>query len=663
MPTLQPALVKSPSSFTPVRNGHLQCKCACGGAAGPTGECEGCRKKKLQRKLTIGASNDPEEMEADRTADRVLAAPMHSEIKTAPHICLHAGQTSGQMETAPASVERVLASSGRPLDQALQDDMEQRFGYDFSRVRVHLGAAAEQSARDVNANAYTVRHNIVFGADRFAPATHEGRRLIAHELAHVVQQSGADGIRSGHSHEKSDLAPLSPILYASLQRTEADNQAQPKPDMMRIYSFGPTGAGRMAMHSGMTIFTPAAQVDVKGNELVRAGTIAEPVLFRFGRYFTLDERHRPYPPPVPSCSVKVMTEWMPDDGSASSKDQKEDSATWYYQPGEPLVTKLRTEYVFPNDRPGVLTLGYVFDNPDLSFLLLVHGVRFVDDPAAPRGATVLPEQMRGQGLGAVAPPEAKAADAPSKAADGAPEKKPEAKGTSLPPSPAAQTPPLTAVGQIKELTELIKKTSDAATKDTLIRKLRDLLSGLQPFIPAKNAKQIIDDAIRSFVKDKADEAIMAILKAIAGKSPTTMPDNRNQTGPDVPQKDLGENIFQGPKIPIKDAPAPPPRFSFQYRNGPQRSYEVGASIRFTLVPPDNFSALQGMKRLVIVAEADRNTPNPERFARIDLESASPKQIELQAPLKPGKYVIRIDIGLGFDYSNMQELEVRPHEGK
>jgi hypothetical protein len=70
--------------------------------------------------------------------------------------------------------------------------MEQRFGHDFSRVRVHTGAAAEQSARDVNAHAYTVGHDIVFAKDRFAPGTHKGRRLIAHELAHVAQNQSGD---------------------------------------------------------------------------------------------------------------------------------------------------------------------------------------------------------------------------------------------------------------------------------------------------------------------------------------------------------------------------------------------------------------------------------------------------------------------------------------
>jgi len=78
--------------------------------------------------------------------------------------------------------------------------MEQRFGHDFSRVRVHAGGAAEQSARDVNANAYTVGHNIVFGSGRFSPGTNEGRRLLAHELTHVVQQAGTESIINAQSN-------------------------------------------------------------------------------------------------------------------------------------------------------------------------------------------------------------------------------------------------------------------------------------------------------------------------------------------------------------------------------------------------------------------------------------------------------------------------------
>src|SRR6185436_3976786 len=81
-------------------------------------------------------------------------------------------------------------------------DMKWRFGHDFSRVRVHTDAAADRSARDLSAHAYTFGHDIVFGQGRFAPETREGRHLPAHELAHVVQQS-----RSFHPTARS-TAPL-----------------------------------------------------------------------------------------------------------------------------------------------------------------------------------------------------------------------------------------------------------------------------------------------------------------------------------------------------------------------------------------------------------------------------------------------------------------------
>ena len=156
------------------------------------------------RKLMIGASNDPLEQEADRVADQVLASPAHPAISAAPScIQSYSGEGSAVVATAPASVDRVLANSGSPLEPALRQDMGQRFCYDFSHVRVHLGGAAEQSAREVQAHAYTVGLNVVFGAGRFAPGTSEGRRLIAHELAHVVQQSGHT-LRSSGDDRKAD---------------------------------------------------------------------------------------------------------------------------------------------------------------------------------------------------------------------------------------------------------------------------------------------------------------------------------------------------------------------------------------------------------------------------------------------------------------------------
>ncbi len=134
----------------------LRRKCACGGSGGSGGECAECKKKKLQRRA---AGSGP--------------------------------------ETAPPIVNKVLRAPGQPLDAQTRAYFEPRFGHDFSKVRVHTDAEAAESAHAVNALAYTVGHQVVFESARFDPRSDTGQELIAHELAHVVQQSGQQNNRSG----------------------------------------------------------------------------------------------------------------------------------------------------------------------------------------------------------------------------------------------------------------------------------------------------------------------------------------------------------------------------------------------------------------------------------------------------------------------------------
>lgn len=150
------------------------------------------------------------EQEADRIADQVLAG---TGPKAPPHIQRVAGPAAAGTGVAPASVERVLAGPGQSLDHATQRDMGRRFGYDFSGVRVHTGGDAERSAHDVNAHAYTVGRNVVFGAGQFAPGTRAGRHLIAHELTHVLQQTGAAGVgEAGSIRELPHSAHASTVV-------------------------------------------------------------------------------------------------------------------------------------------------------------------------------------------------------------------------------------------------------------------------------------------------------------------------------------------------------------------------------------------------------------------------------------------------------------------
>ena len=233
------------ASFLPPAQGILQRKCACGNHTVAGGECAECAKNKsgLQRKLAIGASNDPLEQEADRVADQALAAPAHSAVSGAHHVSsAYAGQATGQMDTAPASVDRVLASSGRPLEPALRQDMEQRFGHDFSRVRVHSGAAAEQSARDVNARAFTVGRNVVFGRGEYRHAPPGGitPRARAHTCRPTKQEPGV--LHPAYALDfYSDTDPLHDPSRLTNQEIEPTDeyaeymamQAPPEPDSER----------------------------------------------------------------------------------------------------------------------------------------------------------------------------------------------------------------------------------------------------------------------------------------------------------------------------------------------------------------------------------------------------------------------------------------------
>jgi hypothetical protein len=168
----------------------------------------------LQPKLEVGAVNDPLEREADRIADRVTRMPDSSraESKAPTKASSSAGLSHAE---APSTVHEALRSTSRPLDPDVRAFMEPRFGHDFSQVRLHSGTAAAESARTLNAHAYTVGDDIVFGSGKLAPATKDGSRLLAHELTHVVQQgqgvqliqrdesSGGDPVATGEEIEKA----------------------------------------------------------------------------------------------------------------------------------------------------------------------------------------------------------------------------------------------------------------------------------------------------------------------------------------------------------------------------------------------------------------------------------------------------------------------------
>ena len=148
-----------PTRFTPPPSDFaLQRQCGCGNHPAAVGGCESCR----QRRPTV---------------QRAALGPSPA-------------------NAVPPIVHEVLRSPGQPLAGRTRALMEPRFGHDFSRVRVHTDAKAAESARAVNALAYTRGPDVVFAAEQYRPGTDEGRRLMAHELTHVVQQDGQPSVPS-----------------------------------------------------------------------------------------------------------------------------------------------------------------------------------------------------------------------------------------------------------------------------------------------------------------------------------------------------------------------------------------------------------------------------------------------------------------------------------
>lgn len=226
----------------------LQRACACGRPSPAGGECEECKHARERAEVAsrrspargaiaphlppandfsrvrVSPVDDPLEREADVVADRVMRAVVPTTINAASAAvqrrcadCEEREETLIQAARIPSArtEEGLDASSaastatrgGTPLSTDLRAYFEPRFGHDFSRVRIHADAEGSKAARSVQARAYTYGSDIVFGAGEYAPATPQGRRLLAHELAHVIQQGGG-----ASSPSNADPATASPEL-------------------------------------------------------------------------------------------------------------------------------------------------------------------------------------------------------------------------------------------------------------------------------------------------------------------------------------------------------------------------------------------------------------------------------------------------------------------
>lgn len=226
----------------PLQDARVQrsARCSCGGSCPRCSPTHPEDAGVVQRKPEISSPTDPYEHEADDVADRVLRMAEPASVTSAgaalQRKCrecqddtsnsIQPKRVSGsdlQTTLDVAEAARSALRGGAPLSSQLRSYFEPRFGYDFSRVQIHDDGGAAAAASAVQARAYTFGRNIVFGAGEYAPATASGKRLLAHELTHVVQQGAADttaqrapsatrkseGV-APHAIQRQELMPIEP---------------------------------------------------------------------------------------------------------------------------------------------------------------------------------------------------------------------------------------------------------------------------------------------------------------------------------------------------------------------------------------------------------------------------------------------------------------------
>ena len=183
------------------------------------------RSGALQAKLRIGQPGDRYEQEADRVAEQVMRmSNVQRQLEEEPVLIkpvitplvhrqteeeenLHTKELPGRSpEVMPFLSSKIqsLRGGGQPLPKATRSFFESRFSADFSQVRLHTDSHAVDTAKSINARAFTVDSDIAFGLGQYAPETDSGKKLLAHELTHVEQQSGKKIYRKENDDQQTD---------------------------------------------------------------------------------------------------------------------------------------------------------------------------------------------------------------------------------------------------------------------------------------------------------------------------------------------------------------------------------------------------------------------------------------------------------------------------
>lgn len=519
-----------------------------------------------------------------------------------------------------------MPGNGRRLSDTERRLLNDDENFDADRVRLHTGPEAAESAVAHGASAYAYGNDVVFGPGKYRPGTPEGDGLLRHELAHVVAQSRT----SAPPKIQRDVDP--PTSDGSWTKDEA--QAN-----FTIVTMNRAMAS--SMQANTAIKGPG--FDSWSNPSIFK--IRAPENLRLHNTYWVDPGDAVFPSDQLTVAVTNDMTYTAKDGTVIAEAHFRDDRPLYGGHRSALDVSLGSQtpaardmpvHQLQVDRAGTLqwTVGFDFGKTGKSIMVVAEFEIEADNP----------------------PPEPEAnpsAPEANSATPGVDEKRPPANDPfrSLP----APTPQAT-VGQIKVLTEMIERAQDAATKDPVVRTLRDLFASLPSPLPKDQTKKMIDDAIRSFINDGVKDALMKILELIAGRSATRMPEGRPEPGPNVPQVDLHQKMSPPLKFPLDVVPKPPKKLGFEFKN--IQGTQVGSFITFRLVVPPDYDSLGdgGAKRIVVVPAGATDGP-PVTVRSLPVTTRMPIEVDIPAPSEPGRYVL--EVWAGMRWQDEYTVEIAP----
>lgn len=200
----------------------------------------------IQTKMAISTPGDQQEQEADRVSEQVMRRQAVEPV--IPHDAGLQRKESSECANAfaPPVVQDVLTSGGRPFDANTRAFMESRFNQDFGHVRIHDSDKGAESASSINALAYTLGNHIVFNKGQYAPYTRKGKKLLAHELAHVVQQGNGNGTDSIQRFSDTDHHIVEEVALGRLF-SEDELKSIEQGNLQRDYSQLPAAANDLLL--------------------------------------------------------------------------------------------------------------------------------------------------------------------------------------------------------------------------------------------------------------------------------------------------------------------------------------------------------------------------------------------------------------------------------